>query len=79
MALIGFLGLNFSRTIISVGKWVVSSKASNWYSPDLENESEIQICMEKSDLNFQLSNQLKKDLKNGELLNLFEDIIFPHS
>ena len=47
------------------------------YSPDLENESEIQICMEKSDLNLQLSNQLKKDLKNGELLNLFEDIEMP--
>tara|TARA_B100001142_G_C14274779_1_gene632391 strand:- start:131 stop:1426 length:1296 start_codon:yes stop_codon:yes gene_type:complete len=33
--------------------------------------------MEKSDLNFQLSNQLKKDLKKGELLNLFEDIEMP--
>ena len=47
------------------------------YSPDLNNESKVQICMEKSDLNFQLSNLLKNDLKKGKLLNLFEDIEMP--
>ena len=47
------------------------------YSPDLNNESKVQICMEKSDLNFQLSNLLKNDLKKGNLLKLFEDIEMP--
>ena len=47
------------------------------YSPDLNNESKVQVCMEKSDLNYQLSIYLKEDLKKGELLTLFENIEMP--
>ena len=51
---------------------IIGKKAVN-----LNNESKVQICMEKSDLNFQLSNLLKNDLKKGNLLKLFEDIEMP--
>ena len=43
------------------------------YSPDLNNESKVQVCMEKSDLNYQLSIYLKEDLKVCDIeINAFK-------